>query len=262
MSILKQICTDKADHVSSCKQRLSFEDLHAHASIAPKPLGFIKAIKSANNNDKPAIIAEVKKASPSKGVICLDFDPVNIAMGYQQNGASCISVLTDQAYFQGCDDDFNAVRKITNIPMIRKDFMIDPYQIVESRAMGADCILIIMAALDDVQAKEIADTANQYGMDILFETHNAEEMERARALSAEMVGLNSRNLKTLDVNIEIFNSLFDDLPEASVKIAESGIQGCETIINLHKTGYNGFLIGESLMKNAHQLKDLSELLKT
>jgi indole-3-glycerol phosphate synthase len=248
MSILAKICADKADHIKSCKQRVSFEDLHAQALAAPVPKRFASAIAHQKTHKRPAIIAEVKKASPSKGVISHDFDPVKTARAYQESGATCISVLTDAPYFQGCDDDFTAARAVIDIPMIRKDFMIDPYQIVESRAIGADCILLIMAALEDEQAKELADAARSYDMDILFETHNLPEIERCIELSPTLIGLNSRNLKTLDVDLEIFETLLAALPKDALKIAESGISDSETVHQLHTRGYDGFLIGESLMR--------------
>ena len=221
MSILAKICGDKIDHVKNCKKQLSFANLHAQAIDSTPPRGFAAAIAHQKKHKRPAIIAEVKKASPSKGIISHDFDPVKTARAYQASGATCISVLTDTPYFQGCDEDFTAARAVIDIPMIRKDFMIDPYQIVESRAMGADCILLIMAALEDDQAKELADTAREHDMDILIETHNAEEIERSLALNPTLIGLNS---------------------------AESGISNSETVHQLHTRGYDGFLIGESLMR--------------
>ncbi len=256
MSVLAQICADKTDHVAAQKQRISLAELEARTKAQTPPRGFIKAIQHKNTNNKPATIAEVKKASPSKGLIATDFDPVATAQAYQDKGAACVSVLTDTPYFQGTDDDFNAARATITLPMIRKDFMVDPYQIIESRAMGADCILIIMAALDDTLAKELADTARAYDLDILFETHNAEEIERCLKLTPQMVGINSRNLKTLDVDIGMFDVLYNTLPADTIKIAESGIQDTATIQKLYKNGYNGFLIGESFMRGVIDLDDL------
>lgn len=256
MSVLAKICADKAVHVAAQKQRISITELEARAKVQIAPRGFINAIKTKNAQNQAAIIAEVKKASPSKGLIATDFDPVATAKAYQDKGAACVSVLTDTPYFQGTDDDFNAARAAITLPMIRKDFMVDPYQIIESRAMGADCILIIMAALDDSLAKELTDTARAYDLDILFETHNAEEIERCLKLNPEMVGINSRNLKTLDVDINMFDVLYDTLPADTIKIAESGIQKSATIEALYKKGYNGFLIGESFMRG---MIDLTEL---
>lgn len=256
MSVLAQICADKTDHVAAQKQRVPLTELEARAKTQTPPRGFIKAIQHKNANNKPATIAEVKKASPSKGLIATDFDPVATAQAYQDKGAACVSVLTDMPYFQGTDDDFNAARAAITLPMIRKDFMVDPYQIIESRAMGADCILIIMAALDDTLAKELTDTARVYDLDILFETHSTEEIERCLKLSPQMVGINSRNLKTLDVDIGMFDVLYNTLPADTIKIAESGIQDTATIQKLYKNGYNGFLIGESFMRGVIDLDDL------
>tara|TARA_R110002126_G_scaffold13118_3_gene56535 strand:+ start:50545 stop:51315 length:771 start_codon:yes stop_codon:yes gene_type:complete len=256
MSVLEKICADKAEHIKTARAKISFEHIHNAARKAKPVKGFENAIRQKNGTNQPAIIAEVKKASPSKGLISDDFDPVKTAQHYQENGAACISVLTDAPYFQGSDADFLAARKVTDIPMIRKDFMIEPYQIVESRAMGADCILIIMAALSDGQAAELAATAREYEMDILFETHNAEEIERSLPLSPTLIGVNSRNLKTLDVDITMFDTLYDTLPHECLKIAESGIQNADTIKTLYDRGYNGFLIGESFMRNALNLSEI------
>jgi indole-3-glycerol phosphate synthase len=256
MSVLEKICTDKAAHVKESKAKISFEQTHNAARKAKPVKGFEKAIRAKNADGKPAIIAEVKKASPSKGLISEDFDPVKTAQHYQENGAACISVLTDTPYFQGSDADFLAARKVTDIPMIRKDFMVDPYQVVESRAMGADCILIIMAALSDAQAAELVAAAREYELDILFETHNADEIERSLPLAPTLIGVNSRNLKTLDVDIAMFDTLYDTLPHDCLKIAESGIQDAETIKSLYSSGYNGFLIGESFMRNALNLSEI------
>jgi indole-3-glycerol phosphate synthase len=256
MSVLERICTDKAAHVKESKAKISFEHIHNAARKAKPAKGFETAIRAKNADGKPAVIAEVKKASPSKGLISDDFDPVKTAQHYQENGAACISVLTDTPYFQGSDADFLAARKVTDIPMIRKDFMVDPYQIVESRAMGADCILIIMAALSDVQAAELVAAAREYKLDILFETHNSEEIERTLPLNPTLIGVNSRNLKTLDVDIAMFDTLYDTLPHDCLKIAESGIQSTDTIKTLYSSGYNGFLIGESFMRNALNLSEI------
>lgn len=244
-TVLEKICARKAEHVEEKKKSTSLEELKERILRAPQPKGFIKAIKAQNG---PALIAEVKKASPSKGIIREDFDPTNIAGIYEDNGATCLSVLTDEPYFQGCDDYLLSVKKHVNIPALRKDFMIDPYQIYESRALGADCILIIMAALSDEMAKEIYALATSLNMDALVEVHNEEELERSLQFNPEMIGVNNRNLKTLEVDIQTSLDLLPLIPSSAVKIAESGISKASTIKEFTAAGYNAFLVGESLMR--------------
>lgn len=246
MSVLNEICERKAEHVAQQKSIVSLNALKDLIEAkAPTPLGFINAIK---NHDKTAIIAEVKKASPSKGIIREDFNPTAIAKAYAAGGAACLSVLTDAPYFQGSDQYFADVRAAVNLPLLRKDFMIDPYQIYESRALGADCILLIMAALSDETAQELYDLSAQLGMDVLVEIHDEVELERALKLNPAMVGVNNRNLKTLKVDVQTSYDFAPQMPDMVVKIAESGIDSPQTIKNLQKSGYNGFLVGESLMR--------------
>ena len=244
-SVLKEICDVKAKHVQAQKTKFNLSDLESIAKDAEPPRGFINAIKTSIG---PALIAEVKKASPSKGIIREDFDPAQIARIYEDNGAKCLSVLTDEPYFQGTDDYFKAVKAEVKLPMLRKDFMIDPYQITESRALGADCILIIMAALIDAQAKELYEASESYGMDALIEVHNEEELERSLALKPSMIGVNNRNLKTLNVDTQTSFDLLAKIPDNAIKVAESGLADAKTINNLHGAGYNAFLIGESIMR--------------
>ena len=245
-SVLKEICDRKAEHVSAQKAKYSLSDLEAAAKDTEEPRGFINALRNATG---PALIAEVKKASPSKGVIREDFNPAEIARTYEDNGANCLSVLTDEPYFQGSDEYFKAVKQEVSLPMLRKDFMIDPYQITESRALGADCILIIMAALSDTQASELYEASESYGMDVLVEVHNEEELERSLLLNPSMIGVNNRNLKTLDVDTKTSFDLLSKIPGNTMKVAESGLSDAETISSLHNAGYGAFLIGESLMRH-------------
>ena len=245
MSVLREICGKKTLHVEQQKTKTSLDELKSIIAEAPSPRGFINAIK---NHKQTAIIAEVKKASPSKGIIRKDFDPSAIAKSYEKAGAACLSVLTDAPYFQGSDEYFKQVRGAVKLPLLRKDFMVDPYQIYESRAMDADCILIIMAALTDEMAKTLYDLATQLGMDALVEVHDREELERALDLNPQMVGINNRNLKTLEVDVQTSHDFADLMPDNVVKIAESGIDSPQTIQTLEKSGYDGFLIGESLMR--------------
>ena len=245
-SVLKEICERKARHVEEKKAQTPLSDLEALAKNATRPRGFTNALKNATG---PALIAEVKKASPSKGVIREDFTPVEIAKIYESNHADCLSVLTDEPYFHGHDDYLKAIKAAVNLPLLRKDFMIDPYQIVESRALGADCILLIMAALNDALAKELYDIATDLGMDVLVEVHDAEELQRANALSPAMIGVNNRNLKTLEVDVQTSHELLPQIPDTALKVAESGLSDAKTITDLHTSGYNAFLIGESLMRH-------------
>lgn len=244
-SVLKEICDQKATHIKKQRVRYGIAALEVKIKEQHKPRGFIKTLRKANG---PALIAEVKKASPSKGIIREDFDPVDIARTYEKAGADCLSVLTDEPYFQGKDIYLRDVIKTVSLPVLRKDFMIDPYQVIESRALGADCILLIMAALSDSQAAELYQSAQSYGMDVLVEVHDAAELDRAMNLSPAMIGVNNRNLKTLDVDTQTSHDLLPRIPGDILKIAESGLDDSNTIHNLYHSGYNAFLIGESLMR--------------
>jgi len=257
MNTLEKICADKKQHIEHKKSQRPFDDLKYICADKPLPYGFTNALKRTNG---PAIIAEVKKASPSKGIIREDFNPIEIAKAYEQNGVSCISVLTDEPYFQGHDDYLIDVRKHVEIPILRKDFMIDIYQVYESRFLGADCILLIMAALSDSMALELYETARSLNMDVLVEVHNLEELERAIKISPMMLGINNRNLKTLNVDIQTSYDLLMNIPQDCLKISESGISSHESISKLHKCGYDAFLIGESLMRENDIGKALNNLL--
>lgn len=244
-TVLDKICDDKRTHVATKKAERSYAELESIAKEQETPRGFIKALE---NKEDFALIAEIKKASPSKGLIRADFDAPQIAKIYQENGAACLSVLTDEPYFQGHDDYFTAVKATITLPMLRKDFMIDPYQIIESRALGADCILIIMAALDDTQVNEIYSLTNELGMDALFEVHDKIELERALKCSPKMLGVNNRNLKTLDVSHETGLHLAKNIPDNILKVAESGLYSHNDLHKFDEAGYGAFLIGESLMR--------------
>jgi indole-3-glycerol phosphate synthase len=244
-NVLDKICADKRNHVDAKIVECSFDDVKKIAESQTPTRGFIHSLK---NNAGIALITEVKKASPSKGVIRENFNPVDIAKIYEDNGAACLSVLTDEKYFQGHDDYFTAIRENVSLPMLRKDFMIDEYQIYESRALGADCILLIMACLSDAQAKDFYALATSLGMDSLFEVHDEDELERAIKLTPKMVGVNNRNLKTLDVDLETGLSLATKIPDTVLKVAESGIYNHADIQKFIDVGYGAFLIGESLMR--------------
>lgn len=248
MNKLQEICARKKDYVAAKKAERPVEDIKARLADIEAPRGFERTIRQKDQAGEIALIAEVKKASPSKGVIREDFNPVDIAKTYEENGAACLSVLTDEPYFQGKDEYFTAVREHVRLPMLRKDFMVDPYQIYESRVLGADCILLIMAALSDDEARKMHDTAIELGMDVLAETHDEQEIERAVTLGESILGVNSRNLKTLEVNLQTALDLGPQIPEKRLKIAESGITNYDDVQHLKNHNYQGFLIGESLMR--------------
>lgn len=248
MNTLEKICQDKRELVSRNEHFIPLIVHTERTKFASPPLGFCNAIRVKKESRQPALIAEVKKASPSKGIIRADFDPVKIAAAYELSGATCLSVLTDQPYFKGSDEDMEAVKKSAHLPVIRKDFMLTPYQIVESRALGADCILLIMAALDDDMVATLYKTATDLGMDVLIEVHDEEELNRALKLDPMMIGVNSRNLKTLEVNLQTALSLVQKIPPHILRVAESGISNNAQLKTLFEVGYDAFLVGESLMR--------------
>lgn len=245
--VLMKIAAYKADEVKELKSRTTIEKLRAHGAKLPPPRGFSDALRRAAQLG-PALIAEVKKASPSKGLIRADFDPVNIALSYEVGGAVCLSVLTDGPGFQGSNAIFNQVRRATPLPLLRKDFMIEPIQIAESRALGADCVLIIMGMIDDKMVKSLFREANRLGMDALFETHDAVEMERAVTLGAKFIGINNRNLRTFETSLNTFTLLAPQAPKGTFLVAESGIFTSEDVLSLTEKGAQAFLVGESLMR--------------
>ena len=257
--VLKRIAAYKADEVTALLEDCTIDELRDIAASLPRPRGFTHAIQSQSG---PALICEVKKASPSKGIIREDFDPVVIARAYEQGGAACLSVLTDGPGFQGSNAIFKQVRGATNLPLLRKDFMLDPIQIAESAAMGADCILVIMAMIDDNTAKALMDEAAALGMDALVETHDAAELERAIALGATLIGINNRDLRTFETTLDTFTRLAPQVPEGATLIAESGIFTKEDITRLAKHGAQGYLIGESLMRQDDVAAAVKTLLAT
>ena len=246
---LTKICADKRDHVVASKARKPLADVEAAAKEFASPRGFYKALKLAADAGRYGLIAEVKKASPSKGLIRADFDPPEIARAYERGGATCISVLTDTPYFKGEDAHFVAAHGAVSLPAIRKDFMIDLYQVPEARALGADCILLILAALDDGLATELEAAATDWGMDVLIEVHNAEELDRAMKLNSPLLGINNRNLKTLKTDIETTRQLAPLVFDADrLVVSESGLYTAEDLSSMHDAGARCFLIGESLMR--------------
>ena len=243
---LARICADTRIEVARRKSLTTLAALEAR--IAGQPRGFAASLTRSVANGGYGLIAEIKKASPSGGLIRPEFDPPALARAYQAGGASCLSVLTDGRYFQGSEADLLAARAAVDLPVIRKDFMLDPWQIVESRAMGADCILLILAALSDAQAAELEQTAIDLGMDVLAEVHDRPELDRALRLKTSLIGVNNRNLKTLKTDLSTTEQLAAAVPADRVLVAESGIRTHEDIERLRAVGARRFLVGESLMR--------------
>jgi indole-3-glycerol phosphate synthase len=247
--ILARICADKRAEVAVAKAARSIDALRH--DINPKvnaPRGFGFALKDAACSGRYALIAEIKKASPSGGLIRPDFDPVALAKAYQAGGATCLSVLTDRAYFQGEPAHLKAARATVPLPILRKDFMIDAWQIYESRVMGADCILLIMAMLSDAQARELEQVAKSLDLDVLVEVHNRDELDRALLLETSLIGINNRNLKTLVTDLAVTEELAPHVPPDRFLISESGIRNTDDLRRLSAVGPNCYLVGESLMR--------------
>ena len=249
-NILTEICEEKRRYIINRRQETSLSAIEMVAKTAEAPRGFAKALRGKLASQNYGLIAEIKKASPSKGLIRTDFDPLQLALAYAAGGASCLSVLTDTPYFQGADEHLVIAKGAVSVPVLRKDFMLDPYQIVESRGLGADCILLIMAALGDLQAEELAKTAIEWEMDVIAEVHDGEELERALRLPVNLIGVNNRNLKTFEVNLEMTETLAELVPGNRVLISESGLSTKNDLSRMSAAGANCFLIGESLMRQA------------
>jgi indole-3-glycerol phosphate synthase len=251
MSVLKEICNNKRLEINSLKEQFSESDLIEISNFQKKPRGFKNALTKKVTNNKYALIAEVKKASPSRGIIKEDFNPIEIATSYLNGGAACLSVLTEIKWFKGSINYLIDIQKSVNLPILRKDFIIDPWQIYESRSIGADCILIILAAVDDILAKEMIVQTRDLGMDVLIEAHSEKEIERAINLKADLIGINNRNLKTLEIDINNTIRLSKLIPKEYDIICESGLNNNNDLKIMEKNGIMRFLVGESLMRKSN-----------
>lgn len=246
--ILEKILARKAEEIAERRSRVPLADVVARAADAAPVRGFADALNAMIAQGDPAVIAEVKKASPSKGVIRPDFRPADIAVSYEFGGAACLSVLTDVDFFQGHDDYLRQAREACTLPVLRKDFTVDPYQVYEARALGADCILLIVAALDDAQLVELSDVAMQLDMDVLVEVHDIDELERALQVPVPLIGINNRNLRTFEVSLDTTLAMKDAVPRDRLLVTESGILVPEDVARMRAAGVNAFLVGETFMR--------------
>ena len=248
--ILRRIVARKHEEVAARQVWVPLSALQVQARTADPVRGFVKAMKQKVDDGQAAVIAEVKKASPSKGVMRDPFEPVAIARSYQSGGAACLSVLTDHDFFQGHEDDLIAARAACDLPVIRKDFMVDPYQVIEARTIGADCILLIVAALDDDQLMQLHRLALENGMDVLVEVHNQLELERALRLDLELIGINNRDLRSFDTSLQTTLDLLEMVPPECLVVTVSGIHTRDDVAMLRRHGVNAFFVGEAFMRAA------------
>jgi indole-3-glycerol phosphate synthase len=258
-TILDDILANKAREIAKAKAARPLAAVRCAAKAAGTPRDFVGAIRNKVDTGQPAIIAELKKASPSRGVLRADFDPAAIAKSYAANGAACMSVLTDSSYFQGSPDDLRAARAACNLPALRKDFILDEYQIYESRAMEADCVLLIVAALQHDAMRKLESLAHELGMAVLVEAHDARELDLALSLKTPLIGINNRNLRTFETRLSITLDLLPRIPADRIVVTESGIVTCEDVSLLRERGVNAFLVGEAFMRASDPGRALRQL---
>lgn len=257
--ILIKILNRKQQEIAESKRLISTSALKTSLSNASECRGFINAIVSKHTSKQPAVIAEIKKASPSKGLLREHFVPADIARSYQQGGATCLSILTDVDFFQGSAAYLREARAACELPVIRKDFIIDPYQVYEARAMGADCILLIMSVLNDMKLNQLYSLATALGMDVLIEVHDEEELLRSLPLGAELVGINNRNLRTFETSLHTTIDLLHQIPEGRIVVTESGIHKSDDIRLMRENSVNAFLVGEAFMRADDPGAELNKL---
>jgi len=257
--VLDKIMRHKADEVAFAKRQTNLAELRVRADDSSDCRGFVVALKNSLANGRSAVIAEVKKASPSKGVIRADFHPAEIAESYQQYGASCLSVLTDSEFFHGSIETFEQARAVSSLPILRKDFMLDAYQVFEARAIGADCILLIVAALEDGLMQDLAGQALELGLDVLVEVHDVQELERGLQLEMPMIGINNRNLRDFSTSLNNTLDLLDSIPSEVVVVTESGIHTPDDVRLMRDHNVNSFLVGEAFMRADEPGQKLAEL---
>jgi len=259
--ILQTIVARKQEEVAALKQQRTLAELEAEAAVQSPARGFAGNIRNRVAASQSAVIAEIKKASPSKGLLRQDFVPAAIAEDYAAHGAACLSVLTDQDFFQGAASYLRQARSACDLPVLRKDFMIDPWQIIESRAMGADCVLLIAAILSDAQMQELEGAAEKAGLDVLVEVHDGQELQRALALKTPLLGINNRNLRTFETRLETTLDLLAEIPDERIVVSESGIHRPEDVALLRRSGVHAYLVGEAFMRAESPGQALSELIR-
>lgn len=258
-NILKRILARKLQEVDERNRNTSMQELEQRVSDADVPRGFVSSLEKKINSGRAAVIAEIKKASPSRGILRKDFKPAEIASSYERGGAACLSVLTDVDFFKGADEYLQQARAACSLPVIRKDFIIDPYQVYEARVLGADCILLIVAALADAMLGELSQLAVQLGMDVLVEVHDSVELERALEVPGRLIGINNRNLRSFETRLDVTLGMLEKIPDDRIVVTESGIHTPADVALMRANGVNAFLVGEAFMKAADPGEKLVEL---